>query len=121
MSLEAAKAAMIVHRTLKLKLDLDEEQEAILFRTMELYSRAFEISAQWGFRNRNSNKIDNHKATYRVVRESYPELQSYLVESARDLACEALKQFGFKHLPETQHRPGQAQGSLPPRRVSSEV
>jgi len=96
----AARAAHGVHRTIRLKLDTTREQEEVLFRTMDLYKKAFDISAQWGFGNRNCNKIDNHKATYRAVRELYPELQSYLVEGARDLACEALKQLRCKKLPQ---------------------
>jgi IS605 OrfB family transposase len=88
-----------VHRTIKLRLDTTEEHEGVLFRTMDLYNGAFDVSAQWGFRNQNCNKIDNHKATYQTVRRLFPELQSYLVEGARDLACEALKQLQCKKLP----------------------
>ena len=100
----AAGTANGVHRTIKLKLDTTREQEEVLFRTMGLYKKAFDVSAQWGFSNHNCNKIDNHKATYRAVREMFPELQCYLVEGARDLACEALKQLRCKKLPQKDPR-----------------
>ncbi|MDW5564346.1 MAG: hypothetical protein SA339_14120 [Methanomassiliicoccus sp.] len=44
-----------MHRTMRLKLETTGEQENVPFRTMDLYHRAFEASARWGFQNRNIN------------------------------------------------------------------
>jgi len=67
---------------------------------MRSYTKAFSISAKWGFENRSWNKVDNHHATYKFVRQSIPELPSSLVQCARDCACEALKAVKCKTLPE---------------------
>jgi len=82
---------MNVIRTITFKLRLPEGGSSALLNTMRAYSVAFSISAQWGFENQTWNKVENHKATYKVVRESVPDLPSSLVQGARDCACEALK------------------------------
>jgi IS605 OrfB family transposase len=71
---------------------------------MERYSVAFDISAQWGYQNNCSNKIECHKATYNTVRKHIPSLPSSLVQAARDCACEALRSIKCKRLPKrSQH------------------
>lgn len=77
-------------RCLTFKLSMVKEDRAKLLDTMREYSKAFNLSAKWGFDNHTWNKVDNHKATYRLVRE-YSGLPSSLVQGARDCACEALK------------------------------
>jgi IS605 OrfB family transposase len=67
---------------------------------MRAYSEAFLIAAKWGFENQSCNKVDNHNATYKLTRQSIPNLPSSLVQSARDCACEALKAVKCKTLPE---------------------
>jgi len=91
---------MIVIRTITLKLQVPDGCSSALLDTMRAYSTAFSISAQWGFDNRVWNKVENHKATYRVVRETVPDLPSSLVQGARDCACEALKAVKCKTVPE---------------------
>lgn len=80
-----------MQRTIKLKLQIEEEDKILLLKTMELYTIAFNVSSDWGFKNKTANKIDNHKATYRTIRDLIPELPSSLLQGARDNACEALK------------------------------
>ena len=80
-----------VQRTLRLPLNVRPEDFPILLRTMEAYTQAFNISAQWGYENNSNNKLDNHKNTYRLTRNQVPDLPSSLVQGARDCACEALK------------------------------
>lgn len=91
---------MIVIRSLAFKLRLPEGGSASLKKTMQAYTTAFSISALWGFENQTWNKVENHKATYRCVRETVPELPSSLVQCARDCACEALKAVKCSTLPE---------------------
>jgi len=90
---------MNVIRTITFKLRLPDGGSTALLDTMRAYTTAFSISAQWGFENHTWNKVENHKATYRVVRESVPDLPSSLVQCARDCACEALKAVKCKSLP----------------------
>jgi len=68
--------------------------------TMRAYTKAFSISTKWGFENRSWNKVDNHNATYKLTRQSIPDLPSSLVQGARDCACEALKAVKCETFPE---------------------
>jgi len=78
-------------RTIVLKLRIDEAQREALLRTMQAYTVAFNMAAEWGFRNRTYNRISTHFGTYRRIRDFLPGLNSSLVQAARDSACEALK------------------------------
>jgi IS605 OrfB family transposase len=60
-------------------------------QTMRDYSIAFNICSTWGFKNKTSNKINCHNATYQNVRQMVPNLPSSLVQGARDCACDSLK------------------------------
>jgi predicted transposase len=66
-------------RTIVLKLRMDEAQKEALLRTMEAYTIAFNMAAEWGFRNRTCNRITTHFGTYRRIRDCLPGLNSSLV------------------------------------------
>lgn len=66
---------------------------------MEMYTEAYRIAADWGFNNKECNKLKVHHATYFPTRELMPDLPSALVESAKDTACEALKRNNFEKKP----------------------
>jgi IS605 OrfB family transposase len=66
---------------------------------MSDYTFAFNICAQWGFDNHSFNKISCHNSTYKNIREAFPNLNSSLVQSARDHACESLKSLKCKCKP----------------------
>ena len=91
---------MNVIRTITFKLLLPDGNSSALLDTMRAYSIAFSASARWGFENQTWNKVENHKATYKGVRETVPDLPSSLVQGARDCACEALKATKCKTIPE---------------------
>gem|GEM_PF-3742958 len=95
-------------RTLKLKLMLTDEQKASLLRTMEAYTRAFEIAARWGYQNRCANKFEVHRGEYCTIRQEVPGLPAALVLTAKDQACEALKVVKFKNDPLVAHICGRA-------------
>jgi len=82
-----------------LKLRPDAEQRSALLGTMEAYTFAFNASARWGFQNKTYNRFANHHSTYYEIRVEIPELNSGLVQAARDCACEALKRAKLKKLP----------------------
>jgi putative transposase len=82
-----------------LKLLINEEDRVSLLRTMEAFTFAFDTSAKWGYHYRTCNRIRNHHGTYHKIRSEIPELNSGLVQSARDCACEALKRVKLKKLP----------------------
>ncbi len=76
---------------------MSEGDRTKLLDTMREYTKAFNASAKWGFENHTWNKVENHKATYRIVREA--GLPSSLVQGARDCACETLKAVKCEALP----------------------
>jgi predicted transposase len=89
---------MVVMRTLALRLVMVDEDKQRLLDTMREYTKAFNASAEWGFANKEWNKVENHKATYRTIRAA-SKLNSSLVQCARDTACEALKALKCETLP----------------------
>lgn len=78
-------------RTIVLKLRTDGAQKEALLRTMEAYTVAFNMAAEWGFHSKCCNRMKVHFGTYREARAATPGLNSGLVQAARDCACEALK------------------------------
>ncbi len=74
-------------RTIQCPLPLDPS----LVGTIRVYNQAVQvvIDAGWGLRVYNKNEL--HVATYAAVREQLPNLQSSLVQCARDVASASLK------------------------------
>ena len=87
-------------RTITFKLEMTGQDRNALLDTMSAYGDAFSISAKWGYENQSWNRVDNHNATYKLARQSVPNLPSSLVQGARDCACEALKAVKCKTLPQ---------------------
>ena len=86
-------------RTVRLMLRLDEADKSKLKETIVMYNKAVNIAANYGFEHHTSSKITIHHATYYSIREQFPELNSSLVQAARDVAAEALKSVKLKRLP----------------------
>jgi len=74
-------------RTIKLKLPYDRA----LIETAKQFRGATQIVLDYGFENKVFNKNKLNKGTYKTVRETIPTLPSALVQTARDMASEALK------------------------------
>jgi putative transposase len=90
---------MDMDRTIKLKLEMSEEDKESLKDTVVLFNQVFNEVAKYGFRNRTHSKVSVHHATYKDIRERHPDLNSSHVQGARDVACEALKSVKLKTLP----------------------
>ena len=86
-------------RTIKLKLDLSNEDKDILKKTMNVSNQVFNEVAIYGFDNQTHSKIKIHHATYYPIREKYPGLPCAILQGTRDVACEALKGVKLKTLP----------------------
>lgn len=86
-------------RTMMLKLKCSEEDKTALLMTMDAYSYAFNIASEWGFLNQTTNKYEAQKGIYREIRETIPELNSSLVQTAIHCSCEALRASGLKKSP----------------------
>ena len=74
-----------VLRTITFKLRLSNQDRGALLDTMRAYTNAFSISTKWGFENGSWNRVDNHNATYKITRQSIPDLPSSLVQGAENL------------------------------------
>ncbi len=68
-------------------------------KTMEDYAKVFNFVCDWAFENRSYNKMVVHHNTYYQCRSLIPHLPATLVESAKDVACEAMKRLDLKIKP----------------------
>jgi predicted transposase len=84
-------------RTIKVHL-LGNVQPVI--DTAMAYRQACQIALDYGFGNKTCNKNKLHAGVYKSTRQQLPTLQSSLVQSARDQACEMLKREKLKRLPQ---------------------
>ncbi|MCK4327246.1 MAG: transposase [Candidatus Diapherotrites archaeon] len=75
------------------------EDDPDLIKTMELFNQACQEVINVGWEIKEHNKIKLHKLTYRAIRRDFPLLQSNLVQSARDVACDMLKRTKFTKKP----------------------
>jgi IS605 OrfB family transposase len=74
-------------RTIQCPLPIDRS----LIDTIRVYNRAVQVVIDAGWELRTYNKNVLHAATYAAVREQLPNLQSSLVQCARDVASASLK------------------------------
>ena len=78
---------VIMIRTIQCLLPLDPS----LIETIRVYNQAVQVVIDAGWELRVYNKNVLHAVTYIAVREQLPNLQSSLVQCARDLASASLK------------------------------
>ncbi|NLT37664.1 MAG: IS200/IS605 family element transposase accessory protein TnpB [Methanomassiliicoccus sp.] len=86
-------------RTVRLKLVLTEEQKGSLLRTMEEYTRAFDHAARWGYEHHCWDKRRLQYEIYYDTRAAVPKLGAGLIQSSKDVACEALKRCKCRAVP----------------------
>jgi putative transposase len=77
--------------TLKLRLHLSPEAEALLLDTLRQATASFNAVTTHGWKTGQRNGTRLHHATYHALREAYPDLPSQLHCAARVKALEALK------------------------------
>jgi len=80
-----------VRRTVRLRLEPSAEQAAALRETMRQHTACFNAVVAYGWENNIKNGVKLHHATYRTLRERFPDLPSQLVVTARLRATETLK------------------------------
>jgi len=82
-------------RAIKLKIKNDNA----LLLTIQTFNQACQLFLSLGLKYKTFNKNKLQKLGYRKVRETYPKLQSSLVQCARDCAHDMLKREKLKCLP----------------------
>src|ERR1700738_1246023 len=81
---------MSVQRTVRLRLRPTPDQRVALLETMRLATECFNAVAAYGWRHRQRNSVELHKATYYQLRAEHPSLPSQLVVSSRMRAGESI-------------------------------
>jgi len=81
-----------MQRTTTVNLVRDER----LVKTIKTFSEVYSYVANIGYAEKTYNKVTLHRLTYKDVRKRWPELPSALVQTARDVASEALKRTHLK-------------------------
>ena len=85
-----------MYRTITLRIEPRFEQDkARLLKTMQMFAQAYNMSAEYGFENKEANKISNSMAMYSKIRENLPGLPASMVLTACFMATEALKSTKF--------------------------
>jgi len=81
-----------MQRTITIKIPHNES----VVKTVNIFNRAVQdcIDIGWGLKTFNKNEL--HEFSYRLIRKTYPALQSSLVQCARDQASDILKRVGFE-------------------------
>ncbi|MFX1506819.1 MAG: hypothetical protein ACFFDC_12015, partial [Promethearchaeota archaeon] len=82
-----------MQRTIQCSLPMDVD----LLETMEVYNKVVQHVISVGWSKRTFNKYKLHTETYQDMRKKYPQLQSSLVQCARDMASDILKREKFRH------------------------
>ena len=82
-----------MQRTIQCLLQVD----TFLLETIEIYNKVVQHIIDIGWLQRTFNKNKLHTETYKEMRRKYPQLQSSLVQCARDMASDMLKREKFRH------------------------
>ncbi len=81
-----------MQRTVKIKLQKDND----LIRTIREYSKVMQYICNLGLKKKSYNKNKLHQWTYKKLRLLYPAMPSAILQTARDVASEALKRTKLK-------------------------
>lgn len=87
-----------IRRTVRIPLDVTEDQKQQIFDLMKVCSDVFNIHTRYGFDNKTWSMNAHHKI-YHQVRAQYPELPSSVYQATRDQAREALCAVKTKRIP----------------------
>lgn len=73
-----------MHKTILAKLNVKEEDKLRLANTFADYKKAWQYVSEYVFQSKVKNRGKVHAATYPKLRESLPELNSGLIQQARN-------------------------------------
>ena len=77
--------------------------------TRKQYARAFNMSAECLINNNSTSKRFLHKVQYETIKEACPSLPTGLIQCARDVAVEAVKNWNVKRTKLKQKNPKKAE------------
>ena len=83
---------MNTDRTVQLKLSVSEEDKEVLKQTITIFNTVFNEVAQYGFEHKTHSKVSIHHATYKQIREKYPDFLLPLFKEQEMLPAKLLKE-----------------------------
>ena len=88
---------------------LTDKEVSSIEETRKQYARAFNMSSECLINNRSTSKRPLHKVQYERIKEECPSLPTGLIQCARDVAVEAVKNWNVKRTKLKQKHPKKAE------------
>ena len=88
---------------------LSGKEVSAIMETMKQYARAFNMSTECLINNNSTSKRFLHKMQYERIKEECPSLPTGLIQCARDVAVEAVKNWNVKRTKLKQKDPKKAE------------
>ena len=88
---------------------LSGKEVSAMVETMKQYARAFNMSSECLINNNSTSKRFLHKMQYERIKEECPSLPTGLIQCARDVAVEAVKNWNLKRTKLKQKDPKKAE------------
>ena len=85
------------------------DEKASIIGTRKQYARAFNMSVECLINNSSTSKRFLHKVQYEMIKEECPSLPTGLIQCARDVAVEAVKNWNVKKTKLKQKKPKTAE------------
>ena len=98
-----------MRRTVSIFPELSGEEKASIIETRKQYARAFNMSVECLINNSSTSKRFLHKVQYERIKEECPSLPTGLIQCARDVAVEAVKNWNVKKTKLKQKKPKKAE------------
>lgn len=80
-------------RTVHVALNVDEDVQERLLKTIEIYAQVFNKHALWAQENKSTSVNRAHKELYESLRKEYPDFPSAMIQSARNHAFGNVKSY----------------------------
>ena len=88
---------------------LSDKEVSAVVETRKQYARAFNMSTECLIDNNSTSKRFLHKVQYETIKEECPSLPTGLIQCARDVAVEAVKNWNVKRTKLKQKNPKKAE------------
>ena len=98
-----------MRRTVSIFPKLSGDEKASIIGTRKQYARAFNMSVECLINNSSTSKRFLHKVQYERIKEECPSLPTGLIQCARDVAVEAVKNWNVKRTKLKQKKPKKAE------------
>ncbi len=98
-----------MRRTVSIFPELSGDEKASIIGTRKQYARAFNMSVECLINNSSTSKRFLHKVQYEMIKEECPSLPTGLIQCARDVAVEAVKNWNVKKTKLKQKKPKTAE------------